>query len=325
MESSEVVPSHSRESAVLQANGLHTAAEAVEDPFALQTERGWRHVTRILPDGQTVEDIVALTEADILDPQEGDIVPQRPEHVQVVHDLLDMLTTYYAQQPARRYHVFHDLQMEWGIPGLQRPSPDIAVIPDVRDPAAIGGRFDVLGQGTRPVLAIEVVSPTYVDADINPTKKVRIYAQAGVQEYVILDPGGHTDAPVVGYRLGRNRRYRRLPIDAEGRVHCTSVGLRLGLDGQQVVAIDAATGVPLLTHKDQVARSEAEAQARQAAEQRAQAAEQRVQAEAQARMEAEARAQAEAQARIEAEARAADVEAELVRLRAALQRQQSSA
>jgi len=265
----------------------------------LEAERGWRYVTRILPNGQEVEEMVLLTEADILDPQEGDIVPQRPEHVQVVHDLLNMLTTHYAQDG--RYSVFHDLQMDWGIPGLERPSPDIAVVPDVRERAAIQGIFDVQSQGTRPVLAIEVVSPTYMDTDVNPTKKVRIYARAGVQEYVIFDPGGYTGAPVVGYRLGRNQRYRRLPVDAEGLVHCTSVGLRLGLDGKQVVAIDATTGAPLLTHQAQVARADA--------------AEARAQAEAQARTQAETRAQAEAQARAVAEAEIARLQAELQRLR----------
>lgn len=289
----------------VEAETLH-ATEIIDGvkvvpPDVLEAERGWRYVTRVLPNGRKVRERVMLTDADMLDPQEGDIVPQRPEHAQVVHDLFSMLTTHFA--PGGRYSVFHDFQMDWGIPGLGRPSPDIAVVPDVRDPATLQsqGMFDVSSQGTRPVLAIEVISPTYITADTHPNYKRRIYAQAGVQEYVILDPGGYTRTPVVGYRLGSNQHYDLIPVDAAGRVHCTSVGLYFVLDGKQVVAIDAATDVPLLTHKDQVARAEAAEQAR-------------VQAE-HARTQAENRAETEAQARAAAEAEIARLQAELQRLR----------
>lgn len=271
---------------------------------AAEAERGWRYVRRVLPDGQEIWDVVLLTEADILDPQEGDVMPQRPEHERATRDLISMLEAHYRQDPT--YTVFHDLIMDWGIPGLQRPSPDLAVVPGVRDPHAIVGTFEVQKEGTRPVLVIEVISPGYMDTDINPQKKVRIYAAAGVQEYIILDPGGYTGTPVVGYRLGRGRRYRPVRLDADGLVTCTSIGIRVGLDGEQVILIDAASGARLLTHKEQADRAEA--------------AETRAAAEAQVRAEAETRAAAaEARAAAEAQARA-EAEAEIARLRAALQR-----
>ncbi|MBM3224647.1 MAG: Uma2 family endonuclease [Candidatus Tectomicrobia bacterium] len=271
----------------------------------VDADQGWRYVSRVGPDGREIWDMVPLTEADFLDPQEGDVMPQRPEHERATRDLIDMLSAYYRDDPT--YTVFHDLKMDWGIPGLQRPSPDLAVVPGVRDPQAIGGIFEVLHEGTRPVLVVEVVSPNYVDADINPRKKVRIYAAAGVQEYIIFDPGGHTDTPVRGYRLGRGRRYQRIALDTDGMVTSRSLGLRFGLDGTRVVVMDRHTGERLLSHLAQVERAEAEAQARLEAETRAQT-------EAQARLEAETRAQAEAQAR-------AQLEAELAALRAELQRQ----
>lgn len=278
---------------------------------AVEAERGWRYVRRVLPDGQEVWDLVLLTEADILDPQEGDVMPQRPEHERATRDLISMLEAHYRQDPT--YTVFHDLIMDWGIPGLSRPSPDLAVVPGVRDPQAIAGTFEVQKEGTRPVLVMEVISPGYRDTDINPQKKVRIYAAAGVQEYVILDPGGYTGTPVVGYRLGRGRRYRPVRLDADGLVTCTSIGMRVGLDGEQVILIDTASGERLLTHMEQADRAEA-------AETRAEAAETRATVEAQVRAEAEARAEAaEARAAAEAQARAA-AEAELALLRAALRR-----
>lgn len=274
-----------------------------------EAERGWRYVRRVLPNGRETWDTVPITEADFLDPQEGDVMPQRPEHEHVIRDLMDMLSAHYG--PSGRYTVFHDLKMEWGIPGLERPSPDIAVVPDVRDPQAIAGAglFDVLKEGTGPVLVIEVISPTYMDADVNPTKKRRIYARAGVEEYFILDPGGYTGTPVVGYRLSGNRRYRQLPLDADGLMQSRTLGLRIGLVGKQVVVIDVAAGTPLLNHLGQVERANTEAQAR-------------VQAEVRAAAEAQARAQAEVRAAAEARVQA---EAEVTRLRAELQRLRGTA
>ncbi len=258
-----------------------------EDP-----DRGWRYITRTLPDGRESWETVPLTEADFLDPQEGDVMPQRPVHAQVIRDLHNMLEAHYRQDPT--YSVFHDLKMEWGIPGLERPSPDIAVVPGVRNPGAIEGMFYVQQEGTRPVLVIEVVSPGYVDADTNPAKKGRIYATAGVQEFVILDSEGYSGTPVAGYRLERGRRYQAIPLDADGLVPCISLNLTIGLDGEQAVVVDRSTGQRLLTHTEQIARAEA-AEARAA--------------------EAEVRAATEAQARASAETALDRLQAELQRLR----------
>lgn len=251
-----------------------------EDP-----DRGWRYITRILPDGSESWETVPLTEADFLDPQEGDVMPQRPVHAQVIRDLHNMLEAHYRHDPT--YTVFHDLKMEWGIPGLERPSPDISVVPHVRNPSAIEGMCYVQQEGTRPVLVIEVVSPGYVDADTNPTKKGRIYATAGVREFIILDPGRYSGTPVAGYRLDARQQYRPIPLDAEGLVVCASLQLRIGLDGQQAVVVDMTTGARLLTYAQQLDRAEA----------------------------AEAYAETQAQARAAAEAELARLRAELQRLR----------
>jgi len=269
-----------------------------ETPAApYEAERGYRYVRRVLPDGSEEWTTVPITDAEFLDPQEGDVMPERPSHARARVDLFTMLSAY-----VRRAHpnltVFTDLKIDWGIPGLENPGPDLAVVPNVRDPRAIEGTFYVQQEGARPALVIEIISPGYVRADL--VDKARIYARAGVREYVILDPGGFTEQPVRGYRL-RKGRYQPLPLDEEGLVECATVAVLIGLAGEQVVVVEAETGQRLRTYEEEAARAEAEAA--------------RAEAEA-ARAEAEAaRAEVEAAARAEAEARAAALEAELKRLR----------
>ncbi len=261
--------------------GLPWADTPLDDP-----ERGWRYVRVTLPDGREVSQTVPLTPADFLNPQEGDVMPQRPFHAQATRDLADMLQTRYAGNPA--VTVFNDLIMDWDIPGLPNPSPDVSVVPDVREPERErGGRFNVQLEGTRPVLALEVVSPHYRKEDRED--KVAIYAKAGIREYVIFDHRtrrGQGIDEVLGYRLLENA-YLPMSPDEDGFVYCETVGLRMGLDNGRVVLIDGETGARLPTHTEAVARADAEA----------------------------ARAETETAARKEAEARLAILEAELERLR----------
>lgn len=131
----------------------------------------------------------------------------------------------------------------------------------MRDPRAIEGTFFVQREDTRPQLIIEVVSPSYIKAD--QIEKVRIYAQARVREYVILDPSRVTAQPVIGYRLVKSA-YRSLPIDEDGLVECATVGLLVGLAEDWVVVIESESGVRLQTYEEIAAQAEA-AQARIAA------------------------------------------------------------
>ncbi len=237
----------------------------------LDLERGWRYLRVVGPDGREESKLVLLTPEDYLNPQEGDIMPHHPLHSQVTHDLVGILRARYAGRP--EITVFEDLIVEWGIPGLPNPSPDVFVVLNVRDPASVGGKFYVQQEHTRPALAIEVLSTHYVKEDRKD--KVRIYERAGVREYVILDPQGLTADPVLGYRL-EGRRYRPIPLDEDGFVYCETVDLRFGLDNQgRAVVEDGASGERLLRPdeletyaREQAARAEAEAAARARAEAR---------------------------------------------------------
>jgi Uma2 family endonuclease len=284
------------------SSGLPWADTPLDDP-----ERGWRYVRVKLPDGREVSQTVPLTPADFLNPQEGDVMPQRPFHAQATRDLADMLQTRYAGNPA--VTVFNDLIMDWGIPGLPNPSPDVSIVPNVREPERErDGRFNVQKEGTRPILVIEVVSPQYRKEDRED--KVAIYAKAGVHEYVIFDHRtrrGQGIDEALGYRLLENA-YLPISPDEDGFVYCETVGLRMGLENGRVALIDGETGERLPTHTEAVARAEAETA-------RAETEAARAETEA-ARAETEAaRAEAEAAARKEAEARLAALEAELQRLR----------
>jgi Uma2 family endonuclease len=257
------------------------AADELTEP-----ERGWRYVRETLADGRQISRMIPLTSYDFLNPREGDVMPQQPFHVKATRNLYNMLETHFKKKDPT-ITVFCDLIMKWGIPDLSNPSPDISIVPDVRDPEAIEGEFYVEEQGTRPILVIEVVSPHYRQEDRRD--KVKIYAQAGVQEYVILDRfkrRGEMVNEVLGYELEEGVYWPKAP-DNDGFILCETVGLRFGLEEEQVVVIDDATGARLLTYDEIAAKAEA----------------------------AEAKAQAEAEARAAVELRLAELEAELRRLR----------
>jgi Uma2 family endonuclease len=257
----------------------------VEEPF--DQERGWRYKRVTLADGREVSYMVPLTSEDFLNPQEDDVWPQSPLHARITDDLTFMLRTRYTNT---NIVVFHDLIINWGIPGLANPSPDISVIPGLpvyrlQDDIST---FYVQQEGTKPVLIIEVVSPWYRQEDL--VDKVGIYEQAGVHEYVIFDffsPHNPERGTTLVYRLIDGRYQQQLP-DENGFYDCETVDLRVGLEGgERLVLEDRQTGKRLQTLEEVIA----------------------------ARRKAEARAEAEAARAEAAEARLAEMEAELRRLR----------
>lgn len=244
--------------------------EPLEDlfPFGFRTRRSPG------PNGEPVGQWIPLTADDLLDPQRGDEIPQTQAHSTSLLRLFYFLNWYYKLR--EDVTVTFDMKMFWGIPGLKEPSPDIAVIPGARK---IGSResFDVVKEGVRPGLIIEVVSDLapelrrhdYVD-------KVEIYQQVGIPEYLILDPPtDSTQGLWTGYRLGPDGRYRRIEPDREGRLHSETTGLLFGVDtdGKTLLFCDARTGDRLIDphewiRRDDQARSAAEEQLRLEVQQR---------------------------------------------------------
>lgn len=182
-----------------------------------------------------------------MDPQEGDLIIRDTWHTNTVVDLFDALKRRYEAHPD--VLVGMDLKMLWGIRGLQNPAPDVVVIPRVRDREKLRPSFDVLKEGTRPVLVIEVVSDGPEHRDNDHDKKVKIYWQAGVPEYLILDPPARTLNPHwSGYRLDGSGRYQPIAPGEEGRIFSRTTGLWFGIDPDRraLRIVDAKTGERLL-------------------------------------------------------------------------------
>lgn len=247
----------------MAAEPLRSLPAEADDPFRY----GWRLKRVRLPNGE--EDVVEvpLTLEDLLDPQLGDQVTQGGPHYTVALLLGMLLRSHFEDR--EDIFVAGDMKMLWGIPGLQEPAPDLAVIPGVRDKreAANQSSFDVTREGTRPCLILEVASPK--DAEVRRNdyeKKVPIYERARIPEYLIAEPPSSATRNRLlwtGYRLGSNGRYQRIEPDGQGRILSETTQLLFGAaeDRQTPQVFDARTGQRLLTLGEQTeARKAAEAE-----------------------------------------------------------------
>jgi Uma2 family endonuclease len=234
-------------------------ADEAPDPFRY----GSRRKCVRLPSGEVVEQEVPLTAEDLLDPQPGDEVTQSDPHAQIVTALHELLKRHY--EAVEDVVVLFDMKIDWGIPGLPNPSPDLAVVRGIpkREGRSI---YRVAEEGKLPSLIVEVVS--YSDAAMyqNDHKvKVDLYQRVGIPEYLVVDPPFPAKNPLdlTGYRLGADRRYRRIEPDSQGRLHSETTQLLFALseDCRTVRVGDAATGEWLLTgSEERVARKAAEAE-----------------------------------------------------------------
>lgn len=293
-------------------HGRAASSPIQRDPAALDPfYYGWREVLETLPDGRLTYHEEPLTLANFLDPQEGDHFVQGDKHFLIVNSIFNRFDQRYRNHPT--IGVYSDLKIIWGIPDLSEPAPDISVIPNVQTKSDYHGSFDVVAEGTRPCLVVEVTSPRY---QVDDTDKVSIYEQAGIAEYIILNPHYEDEnlpMELKGYRLVDGKYAPMIP-DAAGRLLSETTGIWFELDewGLEVVLTDAVTGECLLTKEEEHA-------ARLAAEQRADQETQRADQEAQ-------RAEQEHQARLAAEAKLAQEQedrlAALAQVTAAIARMQ---
>ena len=291
----------------VRADPVAHDARNEDDPFCY----GWRYVRRVQPDGTTVIDQVPLTVEDLLYPEEDDFVVQEPVHTQDFIYCQSTIETFYAAQPS--VVVLGDCRVDWGVAGVRPLGPDILVLFDVRQWLR-RATFQLAQEGGRPVLVIEIASPSTRVHDLDT--KLTLYDQVGVQKYVIVDRGPHNDDPVrlIGYQRGP-AGWRPLLPEAQGRLDLAPVGLLLGIEEDRPWLYDAVTGVrePDRTEWRHVL-AETETRAHDAEARARDEAQSRLAAEARAR-DAEARAAAEAQARAALEARLRALEEELQRQR----------
>jgi Uma2 family endonuclease len=200
---------------------------------------GWRDVPVRNARGRVIgSEQVPLTREDVLHPQEGDHIMTSDHHGNDCAYLRNVFRAQLASAPHAL--VFSDLAIYWDIPALRHHCPDVSVILGVRDPRRDDWpSFHVAAEGVRPVLLIEVTSPSTRRTDFR--EKRRQYFLAGVPLYVIIDAREGDDRrelEIIGYRPGPTR-YQRLPLSDDGRLWLDVVGLWLGSEDGRVVCYDA--------------------------------------------------------------------------------------
>ncbi|MFQ5856283.1 MAG: Uma2 family endonuclease [Anaerolineae bacterium] len=262
-----------------------TVPEEVDDEFYY----GHRIVITHDEAGREIFTYQPLTLEDFLDPQEGDHFVQGTLHNDDTEQAKSIFRHLHEEDSTAA--VFSDLKMVWDIEGLSQPAPDVAVIPNVKDPDRPRREFDVAVEGTRPRFVLEIVSPRYRKPDRE--EKVAIYERAGVEEYVIIDSWlqeGEVSYEVLGYRLEEGV-YVEIEPDERGWIYSAVNNVWIGVSEERdrFFVVDARTGERILPDRE-------------------------------ARLIAEGRAQFEAAARVEAERRAQALEAEIARLREQMER-----
>jgi Uma2 family endonuclease len=112
---------------------------------------------------------------------------------------------------------------------LYRTLPDLFVFLRPIDP--LRGTFTLRVDGP-PVLIIEVLSPSTYKADLDLERgKPYSYAQAGVREYMAIDPtAAYLPEGIRAWRL-EDGVYRPWEAGADGRFQSTSIAVSIGLEG----------------------------------------------------------------------------------------------
>ncbi len=203
------------------------------DPFRF----GWRYAWQKNEQGLTVPVQVPLAYEDVLHPQEEDFIVNNPAHDRDCHYLKD--TLLIALDGRENVEVLNDVRVDWQVEGVKPLGPDLAVFADVRKPwKRDAGTFLVKDLGARPLLVIEVTSPTTRSFDLDD--KVLLYHRAGVPFYAIVDYRSEADpreVHILGFRW-LPEGLVRVPLDSQGRLWLEPVKLWLASGGECAVCFD---------------------------------------------------------------------------------------
>lgn len=225
---------------------LHSTPE--QDPFYY----GRRQITTYNRTAQPSYSYEPLTQADFLDPQSTDTFVHGSRHDADLTYLHGIFRQHYRDNPL--VTIFRTVKMVWDVAGLAQPAPDLAVVIGLENWESESKHFDVEAMGQRPRFVLEIISPRFVEADL--VTKLALYAQAGVQEYFIVDSGEREDQTtiqytILGYRLVK-QRYEPIPVESAGRVYSRANRLWLlpTAEHDGVTAISERTGQPIIPDSD---------------------------------------------------------------------------
>ena len=268
-------------------------------------------------------------------------LPNEPQ-LDLYNWFLDLLRRYISTYPIAKL-----INLETGFvltiedpaePSGQREAvrkPDIGVILN-SNPVPWGGIDQRHFEGVCDMVVEAVSDSTPAEVLRDTEEKRRDYALAGVKEYYILDPSGEH---MRFYRLIQGGEYEEIQPDAEGVIGSDVLpGLQFRLgemerqpDLEELALNDVYSGyvipkfqIAVTKSETEAQRADAEAAARQAAEQRTEEEKQRADAEGAARLVAEQRAEEEAQ-RADAEAAARQAEAAARQAEAAARQAEAAA
>ncbi len=205
----------------------------LEDPWFY----GWRIVTRVRPDGTEVSEQIPLTEWDVLHPEEEDFIVQNNAHGENCHYLKFALRTHFRDRPD--VLIFEDHRVDWQHPTIRPHGPDIAVF----DGAAAKwpddvATFKMRDAGARPLLVIEVTSPTTRKWDVGA--KIDHYFQVGVPYYLLADRrgrGGNSRLELRAFQATRES-YVPMAVDPVKGVFIPTVQLRFQVEANKVVCLN---------------------------------------------------------------------------------------
>ena len=230
---------------------------------------------------------------------DGEPMAETERHQKTMIDLIDIIEQHFKDDPD--VHVSGNLLVYY-----EEGNPRKSVSPDVFMVRGVSKKelrtYKTWEQKPTLDFVLELASPSTFRRDF--TEKKEIYAKMlRVKEYYIYDPYHEIEPSFIGFRLV-GEAYEEIAY-VNDRLPSAVLDLELGERDGVLRLYNLGTAEWLYPSREHVvARQEAES---------------RVEQEALARQEAESRVEQEALARQEAESRAQHAEAELEKLRAALE------
>ena len=221
---------------------------------------------------------------------DGEPMAETPKHQQVMIDCMDIMRSHFRGLADVYIGGNMMLYYEEGNP-RKSISPDVFMVRGVSKQEF--RTYKTWEQQPTLDFVLEVASPSTYTRDFN--EKMEIYAKIlKVKAYCIYDPYHEIDPYFVGFRLV-GEVYEEIPF-VDDRLPFEVLGLEFGERDGALRLYDPVKSAWLLTSQERVAQ------------------------EALARQEAESRVEQETRVRQAAESRAQHAEAELEKLRAALER-----
>ena len=214
---------------------------------------------------------------------DGEPMAETPKHLQAMTDCMDVLRSHFRRFTDVYIGGNMFLYYEEGNP-RKSISPDVFMVRGMSKKEI--RTYKTWEQPPTLDFVLEVASPSTYTKDFN--EKMEIYAKIlRVKAYCIYDPYHEIDPYFVGFRLV-GEDYEEIPF-VNGRIPLEVLGLELGEHEGMLRLYDPVKSAWLFTSQERVAQ-------------------------------AEVRVAEESRARQDAESRAQHAEAELEKLRAALQR-----